>query len=122
MAYAMSFMVCAMLHIGRLFMNIGENLAQLRKDKQISVYKLSQLSDVSINYIRRVEKGESIPSIEILTALLSPLGIRLSEFFKEGADILYPSPYEAELVRLSRQLNEEQAAALLNLAKLLAQK
>ncbi len=122
MAYAMPFMVCAMLHIGRFFMNIGENLAQLRKDKQISVYKLSQLSDVSINYIRRVEKGESIPSIEILTALLSPLGIRLSEFFKEGADILYPSPYEAELVRLSRRLNKEQAAALLNLAKLLAQK
>ena len=27
-------------------MNIGENLARLRKDKQISVYKLSQLSDV----------------------------------------------------------------------------
>ena len=44
-------------------MNIGENLARLRKDKQISVYKLSQLSDVSINYIRRVEKGESVPSI-----------------------------------------------------------
>ena len=61
-------------------MNIGENLAQLRRDKQISVYKLSQLSDVSINYIRRVEKGESIPSIEILTALLSPLGMHLSEF------------------------------------------
>ena len=103
-------------------MNIGETLAQLRKDKQISVYKLSQLSDVSIIYIRRVEKSESIPSIEILTALLSPLGIHLSEFFREDADILYPSSYEAELVRLTRQLNEEQAMAILNLAKLLAQK
>ena len=103
-------------------MNIGENLAQLRRDKQISVYKLSQLSDVSINYIRRVEKGESIPSIEILTALLSPLGMHLSEFFNEESNILYPSPNEAELVRLYRQLNEEQARALLDLAKLLAKK
>jgi len=106
-------------------MNIGENLARLRRNKQISVYKLSQLSDVSINYIRRVEKGESIPSIEILTALLSPLGMRLSEFFNEESEkfnILYPSPCEAELVCLYRQLNEEQAGALLNLAKLLAQK
>ena len=106
-------------------MNIGENLARLRKDKQISVYKLSQLSDVSINYIRRVEKGESVPSIEIVTALLSPLGMRLSEFFNEESEksnILYPSPCEAELVRLYRQLNKEQAGVLLNLAKLLAQK
>ena len=103
-------------------MNIGENLAQLRRDKQISVYKLSQLSDVSINYIRRVEKGESIPSIEILTALLSPLGMHLSEFFNEESNILYPSPHEAELVRLYRQLNVGQARALLDLAKLLAKK
>ena len=87
-------------------MNIGENLARLRKDKQISVYK-------------------SVPSIEILTALLSPLGMRLSEFFNEESEksnILYPSPCEAELVRLYRQLNKEQAGVLLNLAKLLAQK
>ena len=106
-------------------MNIGENLARLRKDKQISVYKLSQLSDVSINYIRRVEKGESVPSIEILTALLSPLGMRLSEFFNEESEksnILYPSPCEAELVRLYRVRHCSVTAAFLNLAKLLAQK
>ena len=65
-------------------MNIGENLAKLRRDKQISVYKLSQLSDVSINYIRRVEKGESIPSIEILTALLSPPWNASLRIFQRG--------------------------------------
>lgn len=101
-------------------MDIGKHLQQLRKDKQISVYRLAQLSDVSINYIRRVEKGESIPSIEILTALLTPLGIQLSEFFNVEGEVLYPSEYEQKLIRLSRRLSTDEADTLLHLAELLA--
>lgn len=103
-------------------MDIGSHLAQLRTNRQISVYRLAQLSDVSINYIRRVEKGESIPSIEILTSLLTPLGVKLSEFFNEDSNVIYPSEYECRLIHLARQFSAEEAETVLHLAELLAGK
>ena len=99
-------------------MDIAVHFQELRKSRGISVYKLSKLSDVSENYIHTIEKGGNQPSVYILDKLLSHLGVTMSEFFSESQDIIYPTPFERELVETVRVLDADKAAAVLNVAKL----
>lgn len=99
-------------------MDLAKRFQELRKSKGMSVYKLSKLSDVSENYIHAIEKGGNQPSVEIIERLLVPLGTSLSEFFNDSEDVLYPTPFDRELVESVRILDEEKALAVLNIAKL----
>lgn len=60
-------------------MDISKRLKEIRKAKNISVYKLSQLSGVSETHIRDLERGDRNPSIDTLSRLSVPLGITLPE-------------------------------------------
>lgn len=100
-------------------MNISEKFIALRKSKDLSIYKLSKISDISENYIRTIEKGASQPSVLILDKLLLSLGTTISEFFNDCEDVIYPTALEKELVESIRMLDDEKATAILNMAKLL---
>jgi len=100
-------------------MDIAGRFRKLRTDKGFSIYRLSKQSDVSENYIHRIEKGENQPSVYILEKLLSCLGITLSEFLNEDANAMYLSQSERELVESIRRLPKEKADAILLLARLM---
>lgn len=100
-------------------MDLASRFRKLRTDKDFSVYKLAKISEVSENYIRAIEKGDSQPSVQIIEKLLSSMGTTLSEFFNESGEVLYPTPLELELVQNVRTLSEEKAAAVLQVAKLM---
>lgn len=51
-------------------MDISERLKSLRKAKDMSVYKLSQLSGVSETHIRDLERGDRNPSFDTLSRLV----------------------------------------------------
>lgn len=101
-------------------MDLPQKFKNLRTKKEISVYKLSKDTDISQNYIHKVEKGESQPSVLILEKLLARLGTTLAEFFNDNNEVMYPSADERELVENYRVLNEEKAAAVLHMVKLMA--
>lgn len=101
-------------------MELHERLKKLRTEQGVSVYRLARLSEVSKNYIRTIEKGNNQPSVEILSKLLKPLGITLSEFFRDDEAILCPSSYERELIQTVRKLDSSKSEILLTLAKALA--
>ena len=100
-------------------MKIAERLKTLRKTRNISVYQLSKLSGVSETHIRDLERGDRNPSFDTLSRLAEPLGISLSEFFNENADIVYLSDEEKELVDRFRQLSKDRSDSLLCLLKML---
>lgn len=100
-------------------MELNERIKELRLGRNLSVYRLSHLSDVSQNYIRTIEKGKSQPSVQIIEKLLKPLGITLCEFFRNDENILYPSSYEQKLIQAARKLNAEELDILLSLAEIL---
>ncbi|RGD68329.1 XRE family transcriptional regulator [Hungatella hathewayi] len=100
-------------------MKLNEHLKQLRTSKNLSVYKLARMTDVSENHIRSIEKGNSQPSVLTLEKLLIALGTNLAEFFNEDQTILYPSELEQELLIAVRHLDKEQAKALIHLATLM---
>lgn len=101
-------------------MKLHERIKKLRTDQGISVYRLARLSDVSENYIRIIEKGDNQPSVQILEKLVRSLGMTLAEFFRDDESILYPSPYEKELIQAARKLNTKKSDILLSLAKVLS--
>ena len=101
-------------------MDIGKGLTEIRIDKELSVYKLSKISEVSENYIHEIEKGIKQPSVFILEKVLTALGVTLAEFFNESEDVIYPTEFEKKLVQSVRILPEEKAAAVLNISNLLS--
>lgn len=100
-------------------MDLAKRMKDLRTSKGISVYKLSRLSEISQNYIHKIEKGESQVSVYVLEKLLSSLDITLSEFFHENGDVLYPSEFEWELLKNVRGLEQDSAELVLSVAQML---
>lgn len=100
-------------------MNLGERLKYFRKAKDLSVYKLSQKTNVSQGHISDLENGINQPTIETLNRLLTPLGITLSEFFNEDGDISVLSEKEKELVSIYRTMPDDRAEVYVQLGKFL---
>ena len=94
-------------------MNIGERLYYWRSLNQLSIYKLSKLSDVSENHIRNLKNGIKQPTIKILQQLTDSLGISLSEFFNDNPDQnTYLTEDEKHLLDLYRKLPCDKANIL----------
>lgn len=94
-------------------MNIGERIYYWRNLKNLSVYKLSKLSDVSENQIRCLENGIKQPTIKVLQKLTESFGITLSEFFNDNPeDNTYLSESEKHILTLYRSLSEDKANIL----------
>lgn len=100
-------------------MDIAKRLKDVRKSKNISVYKLSQLSSVSETHIRDLERGDRNPSFDTLSKLAKPLGLSLSDLLKETEDVSYLNNDEKELVECFRMLSKNKSDALLQFLKTL---
>ena len=66
--------------------NIVENLIKLRKKFGYSQVELSQKINYSDKAISRWEKGEVVPSIDVLEQLAEIYGVKISYFFEEHLD------------------------------------
>ena len=100
-------------------MDIAKRLKNARKSKDISVYKLSQLSCVSETHIRDLERGDRNPSLDTLDRLAKPLGLSLADLLNETGEVSYLNKAEKELVKCFRMLSDEKADKLLDFLKTL---
>ena len=100
-------------------MDIAERLRTVRKSKNISVYRLSQMSAISETHIRDLERGDRNPSFDTLSRLAKPLGLSLSELFNESDTAAFLTKDEKELVECFRMLSQDKADSLLRFLKTL---
>ena len=100
-------------------MDISERLRSIRKAKNMSVYKLSQLSGVSETHIRDLERGDRNPSVDTLCRLVEPMGVPLSELFNESNNATVLSDDEKTLLDCYRMLSKDKADSLLVFLKTL---
>ena len=100
-------------------MDIAERLKKARTAKNLSVYKLSQISGVSETHIRDLERGDRNPSFDTLSRLVKPLGLSLAEMFRDSEDVSYLNSNERELVECYHMLSDERAEKLLQFLKTL---
>ena len=99
--------------------DISKRLKDVRTSKDMSVYKLSQLSGVSETHIRDLERGDRNPSFDTLSKLAKPLGLSLSELFNENDDTAFLNKEEKELVECYRMMSKDKAETLLAFLKTL---
>lgn len=71
---------------------IGKNLLKLRKDKKLTQMEVAEKFNYSDKSISKWEKGESMPSIDILCELAEFYGVNLDDLTKEN---LTPQPVES---------------------------
>ncbi|WP_160045704.1 helix-turn-helix domain-containing protein [Paenibacillus sp. USDA918EY] len=65
--------------------DFGNEMRRLRNEKNMTIRQLEEASKVSNSYISQIEKGEKLPSPEILRKLAPHLGVTHSELmFKAG--------------------------------------
>lgn len=100
-------------------MEVGKKLQKLREEKNMSMYRLTQITGVSGHHIKGIENGTRQPTIETLNRLVSALGSSLSEIFNDDTECTYLNERERSLVENFRTLSEEKANALLNLSDVL---
>lgn len=100
-------------------MDIAKRMKAIRQSKNISVYRLAQMSGISETHIRDLERGDRNPSFDTLSRLAEPMGITLSELFNESEETAYLKPAEKEMLECFRMLPQETAERLLAFMKAL---
>jgi len=64
---------------------LGQEIRELRAHKKLSQESLAGLAGVHTNVVGRLERGTYNPTVLILSALATKLGVTLTELFK-GAE------------------------------------
>ena len=98
-------------------MNMGERLKSIRESKKVSIYKLSQDSEVSESHIRNLERNNKRATVETLEMLVKSLNISMSEFFNEDDTVSYLTPNEKTLLDYYRTLPNGTADAVSELCE-----
>ena len=62
---------------------IADNIVSLCEKRDISKYRLSQLSGISQSSLGRIIAQESLPSLITLEKICTALGVTLSQFFQD---------------------------------------
>jgi y4mF family transcriptional regulator len=62
--------------------NIGADIKARRKMLNVTQRTLSELADVGINTITKIERGEANPSLDVLEKLLDTLGLDIQIIVK----------------------------------------
>lgn len=67
-------------------MDIGERIRQIRKEKDMSIIDLANLTDLSKSTISEIENGKKKPAFETLKKLSFALNIPISKLLDENTD------------------------------------
>lgn len=100
-------------------MEIGKKLRKLREDRNMTMYRLTQITGVSGHHIKGIEEGTRQPTVETLQRLTSALGTSLAEIFNDDMQSSYLSEKERQLIENFRRMSEERADTLLKISELL---
>ncbi|MGL5712593.1 MAG: helix-turn-helix domain-containing protein [Paraclostridium sp.] len=66
--------------------DVGEKIASIRKQKDLSIRDLAKLADVTPSLLSQLERGLSNPSLNTIKAISKALDVPLFTFFMEDVD------------------------------------
>lgn len=69
-----------------IHITIGKKLNRIRREKNLSLDKLSDITGVSKSMLGQIERGESIPTVTTLWKIANGLHISFSAFMEEEKD------------------------------------
>lgn len=88
--------------------NIGKKIADIRKNKKLSIKDLSSMAGVTASMLSQLERGLTNPSINTLKTIAQVLEVQLFTFFieEEKKDNLVVKPSDRRQVILPSEGNE----------------
>lgn len=97
-------------------MDIVKKLNDMRLRRNMSVYRLAEMSGLNQSTLANTFSRGIVPSIENLGAMCEAMGVTLAQFFcdEEETDLL--TPQEKKLIEAYRQLTPEVRQAIVDLA------
>ena len=85
-------------------MDVIEKLNQLRLSKNMSVYRLAELSGINQSTLANTFSRKTVPSIKNLEVICEALGLTLSQFFAENESKEILTEEEKSLIDNYRRL------------------
>ncbi len=87
--------------------NIIDKLNRLRLERNLSVYRLAELSGLNQSTLANTFSRGTVPSIQNLELICEAMGITVAQFFTENESSEVLTPDEKELLENYRQLPSE---------------
>ncbi len=87
-----------------MHMDIIAKLNKLRLERNMSVYRLAELSGLSQSTLANTFSRGTIPSLRNLEALCDTLGVTLAQFFTEDETLVRLTPEEADFFAAYKKL------------------
>lgn len=94
---------------------IGAKIKELRKSREISLESLAKQSNISLDLLETIEKGEVVPSLTPLTKIARSLGVRLGTFLDDAPQtgpIIVKKGKSDQVVYFSGEENQTDISAL----------
>jgi transcriptional regulator with XRE-family HTH domain len=100
---------------------VGQNIREARKAQGLSQLVLAERSELSADFIGKVERGTTSPSIESLKAIATAMNLSLGDLF--ARELQADSSQEAliELIGLCRGRAREDIELVVGIAQLIFQ-
>ena len=96
---------------------VANKVIQLRKQKKLSAREMSLAIGQNVNYINRIEKKLSLPSLQGLFYICEYCNISPKEFFEDTTAPLPISSKFQEALEILSSLDDEQLELILSVAK-----
>lgn len=87
-------------------MDVIEKLDRMRLERDMSVYRLAELSGINQSTLANTFSRGTVPSLKNLEAICTTLGVTLSQFFAEEEESVLLTPEERRLMENYRRLPE----------------
>lgn len=91
---------------------VADNIVSLCEKRDISKYRLSQLSGISQSSLGRIMSEESLPSLITLEKICIALGVTLSQFFREEDPAGLTEP-QNEILKIWNNLSKDEQETVL---------
>ncbi|MDE7477869.1 MAG: helix-turn-helix domain-containing protein [Lachnospiraceae bacterium] len=98
------------------YKDLGRRLKDERKKKNITQEQLAEMVDCSCAHISHIETGNTIPSVEILIAIINKLGISSDAILCDSVDKA-DHVYKDELNELLMDCSENEVKYIVEMAK-----
>ncbi|MEG2258803.1 MAG: helix-turn-helix transcriptional regulator, partial [Oscillospiraceae bacterium] len=93
---------------------IGQRLAMLRQQKNVSARDMSLSIGQNHNYINNIENGKALPSMQALFYICEYLGIKPMDFFNEDNT---PTLLQQQAIDSIYELNDDDVEMIIGFIK-----
>lgn len=102
--------------------DVIKKLNTLRAERNLSVYRLAELSGINQSTLANTFSRGTIPSIQNLEALCEAMGVTLAQFFMDTEVNSVLSPQETQMIDDYRRLPSSVQVSVKNLLRDVANK